>query len=353
MVQARYIPYKLDFNFTAITSRMAMKHKDTYFVVVSDTDNPGVYGVGECALFKGLSCEDNDFYESILGNVCRNINDFDRIKHDPAVGSSILFGIETALNDLKNGGTRTIFPSKFQSGQQDIPINGLVWMGDFDTMLRRIDDKISQGFRCIKIKIGGIDFERELDLLRYIREQYSSSELTIRLDANGSMNKNNALNKLEKLARYDIHSIEQPILTPDWDATRYVIKNSPIPVALDEELIGKRGYDHRCWTLDLMPQYIILKPSLHGGFEECDGWIQDATEREIGWWATSALESNIGLNAIAQWVSTKCTSMPQGLGTGLLYDNNISSPLTVQNAALEYDNSCDWDLSTIFNRLES
>lgn len=347
MLQARYFPYTLDFNFTAITSRMAMKHKDTYFVVIYDTKKPGIYGVGECALFKGLSFEDNEDYERVLEHVCRYINDFDRLKIDPAVGSSILFGVETALNDLHNGGYRVIFPSNFETGKEQIPINGLVWMGDFDTMLQRIDNKIAQGFKCIKIKIGGIDFDRELDLLRHIREQYSQDKLTIRLDANGSMTRDNALHKLDKLARYDIHSIEQPILTSDWYATRYVIKNSPIPVALDEELIGKRGYDHRCWTLDLLPRYIVLKPSLHGGFEECDGWIKDATEREIGWWATSALESNIGLNAIAQWTSTKGVTMPQGLGTGALYLNNISSPLTVNNGHIYYDNNKSWNLSAI------
>lgn len=343
MLTARYLRYILDFNFTAITSRQSMTQKETFYVIVSDSSHPDVYGVGECAVFRGLGSDDTPQYESKLDKICRNIG---RVRVDDVKESSIRFGLETAFLDLARGGTRNIFDAtQWQTGAQAIPINGLVWMGDFDTMLARIDSKVKQGYKCIKIKIGGIDFDRELKLLEYVRECHGQSQLTLRLDANGSMSPRDALRKLERLARYDIHSIEQPIMPGQRSAMRDISRNSPIPIALDEELIGNMDYDTRCRLLDtIMPDYIILKPSLHGGFKTCDGWITDASEREIGWWATSALESNIGLNAIAQWTASKNVTMPQGLGTGALYSNNISSPLAVEQAALVNRPAEKWDM---------
>lgn len=351
MLKASYLRYILDFTFTAITSRQAMSQKETYFLVISDTSRPGIVGVGECAIFRGLGADDTPAYESKLKHYCQNINSLDLEQIEE---SSIKFGFETALKDLNNRGIRTIFESNWQQGNSAIPINGLIWMGDYKTMLSRLLEKIGNGYRCIKIKIGGIDFENELNLLSALREMAPASDIEIRLDANGSMSPHNALYRLEKLARYDIHSIEQPIMPGKWDAMHEITRNSPIPIVLDEELIGNMGYDWRCRLLDkIMPQYIILKPSLHGGFTTCDGWITDATEREIGWWATSALESNIGLNAIAQWVNTKDTSIPQGLGTGMLYSNNIPSPLEINQAALTYNPSGHWDLTNIFINLKA
>ncbi len=342
MLVAKYSRHDLNFNFVAITSRASMKVKETYFIAIHDTSNPGIVGFGECAVFRGLGSDDTPAYESIVAEACRHIN---HLNTDDIKESSIKFGFETAMRDLANGGQFTIFDSNgWQAGKTAIPINGLVWMGDFDTMRKRIDEKIADGFKCIKLKIGGIDFDREVDLLRYIRDNYSADELQLRLDANGSMTPHSALVKLERLARYDIHSIEQPIRQGQWKAMKEITRNSPIDIALDEELIGNMGYDQRCYLLDAtMPAYVILKPSLHGGFSTCDGWIKDATEREIKWWATSALESNIGLNAIAQWTASKNVTMPQGLGTGGLYSNNIASPLTVKNAALVYDTHGQWN----------
>lgn len=339
MLTAVYTRHDLKFNFTAITSRQSMTVKETYFIKVTDLAS-GYSGVGECAVFRGLGVDDTPLYESIVAGLCRNINNLDI----NSIGeSSIRFGFETAMRDLASGGRHDIFESDWQLGQRNIPINGLVWMGDFDTMLKRIDQKISENFSCIKIKIGGIDFDRELDLIRHIRDSFDSSRLSLRLDANGSMTPHNALGRLERLARYDIHSIEQPIGPRQWQAMREITRNSPIDIALDEELIGNMDYDRRCFLLDgTMPRYIILKPSLHGGFKTCDNWIKDAAEREIGWWATSALESNIGLNAIAQWTASKKTTMPQGLGTGALYCNNIESPLKVENGTLCYDVDAQW-----------
>ncbi|MDE7386214.1 MAG: o-succinylbenzoate synthase [Muribaculaceae bacterium] len=346
MLKAQYCRYDLHFNFVAITSRQSMTVKETYFIKVFDTDSPDVYGVGECAVFRGLGADDTPDYEDRLKNICRNINSIDI---DDVKESSLRFGLETAIRDLATGGQFRIFDSDvWLSGETAIPINGLVWMGDFDTMKSRLDQKVGDGFKCIKIKIGGIDFERELDLIRYIRDCYSASNLQIRLDANGSMSPSDALHRLERLARYDIHSIEQPIRQGQWKQMREITRCSPIPIALDEELIGTMNYDQRCYLLDAtMPQYIILKPSLHGSFSTCDGWIKDAADREIKWWATSALESNIGLNAIAQWAVSKNVNVPQGLGTGGLYTNNIPSPLVVRDAALAYDNSREWNIGQL------
>lgn len=340
MLTATYKRHDLKFRFTAITSRQAMSVKETYFIKIFDSET-GNSGVGECAVFRGLGSDDTPLYEEIVAGLCRRVN---TLKIADIKESSIRFGFETAFRDLAGGGVHDIFESQWQHGGQGIPINGLVWMGDFDTMLTRVDEKIKDGFRCIKIKIGGIDFEKELDLIKHVRESFGQDTLQLRLDANGSMSPVDALHQIDLLARYDIHSLEQPVKAGQWTAMREITRNSPIDIALDEELIGNLDYDRRCYLLDAtMPRYIILKPSLHGGFNTCDAWIDNATEREIGWWATSALESNIGLNAIAQWVAAKNPVIPQGLGTGALYDNNIPSPLVVRDAALHYDTAGEWN----------
>lgn len=345
MLKATYAPIVLRFNFTAITSRQSMTVKESYVIKITDTVT-GQSGVGECALFKGLGADDVPQYEYILDRACRQVNslDVENIRE-----SSIKFGFETAFRDLKNGGEFEIFPSDdWRAGKTGIPINGLIWMGDNTTMLSRINRKLEEGYRCIKIKIGGIDFSKELDLLSYIRSCYGPDKLELRLDANGSMNRGNVMKRLDSLSRYDIHSIEQPVMAGQWQLMRDVTRISPIDIALDEELIGNMDYDRRCYLLDAtMPAYIILKPSLHGGFATCDGWIKDAADRDIGWWATSALESNIGLNAIAQWTASKHVTMPQGLGTGALYENNFTSPLLVKDRKLYNDNTLRWDKESI------
>lgn len=345
MLRAVWSRRQLEFKEVAVTSRQSMHEKETFFIKIWDDCAPEVYGVGECALFRGLSSDDTPRYADILAHVCRHI---DRVRIDDIKESSIRFGVETALRDLAGGGLRVLWDTPWTRGESEIKINGLVWMGDRDTMLRRIIDKIDRGFRCIKLKIGGIDFSQELELISYIRESFTAGELEIRLDANGAFRPSDALHRIDTLARYDIHSIEQPIRQGQWQDMGDICRRSPIPVALDEELIGTYGYDDRCRMLDaVMPQYVILKPSLCGGFANADGWIADAADRSIGWWATSALESNIGLNAIAQWVSAYSSDMPQGLGTGALYKNNIPSPLVQERDAILSARNGQWDLSSI------
>lgn len=344
MLKASFQSYTLFFKSPSRTSREVMTQKQTYFIKIWDDNNPNIYGVGECAIFRGLSYDDTPDYEAKLNFVCNNIpaiNDMDLTRYP-----SIVFGIETALNDLKNGGQRTIFSSTWLNGNTGIPINGLIWMGTKDFMVQQLQQKISSGFHCIKIKIGGIDFESELEILKHIRNKFP--DLIIRLDANGAFSPDNAMQKLETLSRYDIHSIEQPIKPRQIMAMADICKNSPIPIALDEELIGI--IDECCMAEMLsviQPQYIILKPSLCGGFIRGQKWINLAESQKIGWWITSALESNIGLNAIAQWTATLNNHIPQGLGTGALYTNNIPSPLSVHADKLYYIPQQKWDFQNL------
>ena len=316
-----------------------MRTKDTYFVKIFDTDNPAIEGIGECGLFKGLSADDVADYEYILSEACRH-------PLDPLPEmSSIRMGFETAFADLRNGGKKIVFPSDWQNGKTGIEINGLIWMGDKATMLSRIQEKIERGFKILKLKIGGIDFGEELSILKLIRDTYSPEDLEIRLDANGSFTPDNALQRLDLLSQYHIHSIEQPIRSGQREQMLSICRQSPIPIALDEELIGYRSDSEMESMLDdIRPQYIILKPTLCGGFERSDKWIELAEKKNIGWWATSALESNIGLNAIAQWISTKNNPMAQGLGTGELYHNNIPSPIYMSGDTLNYDINSRWEI---------
>lgn len=308
-----------------------MKVKDTYFVRVFDPRIPEIHGVGECPLFKGLSAEDNDGYEAVLAHTCRAVSYATSVAEIelPEV-SSIRFGFEMALNDYASGGCRRFFDSPWADGTSPQQINGLVWMGDRDTMAARIRQKLDAGFRCVKLKIGGIDFDQELGLLRLIREEFGPSQIELRLDANGAFTPGNALERLEQLAVYGIHSIEQPVKPGQREALAEICRKSPIPVALDEGLIGFHDGEWKDRLLcDVRPQYIILKPALCGGFQQASEWIETARRHGIGWWATSALESNLGLDAIGQWVSCHNPAMPQGLGTGQLYTNNLPSPVTL------------------------
>lgn len=342
MLKASYKPYFLTFSRPAITSRATMLEKETFFIKIWDSENPSVYGIGECALFRGLSAEDNADYENQLRYICDNINN---ISISDIKYSSIRFGVETALNDLQNGGQRIIFHSSWLDGYNPIPINGLIWMGNFSEMRERIFEKLEAGFNCIKLKIGGINFSNEIKLLKFIRSNFPTDTLQIRLDANGAFSPENALTHLDKLAKYNIHSIEQPIKQGQWDSMATICKESPIPIALDEELIGIDDTNIKLEMLQqINPTYIIIKPSLCGGFFGSNEWIELANDNSIGWWVTSALESNIGLNAIAQWVATLNTKMPQGLGTGLLYTNNINSSLEQIDDVLTYNKKKSWEI---------
>lgn len=336
--------HTLKFHRPATTSRDTLLQRDAWYFILCGED-PRIFGIGECAPIFGLSIETPDSLEKAIAQVVgyKNLNDIpqDLLRQFP----SIRFALEVAQRDLENGGTRTIFP---HHSSKPIPINGLIWMNDKATMMREAAEKIKAGFKCIKLKIGGIDFDQEVDILKGIREQFGAEELEIRLDANGSFSPDNALERLENLSAFQIHSIEQPIKAGQWAALADIVAESPIPIALDEELIPITDTKVKMELLDqVRPHYIILKPTLHGGIAGCDEWIALAEARQIHWWATSALESNIGLNAIAQWVSTYQITLPQGLGTGQLYVNNIPSPLKSGSGYFWWDQTLDWDLNIV------
>ncbi len=336
---ATFSHYALAFLRPARTSRAVMTVKDTYFLRVYDPVDPSRYGVGECALFKGLGCDDRPGYTDMLEKVCRDIAAGRTT--DLTEWPSIKFGLETALRDYDNGCCRWPFPTPWSMGQGGILINGLVWMDTPDIMLQNAILKAEAGFRCIKIKIGAYDFDCELRMLDRFRRLYGPEKIELRLDANGAFaGIDDAIDRLRRLAPLDIHSIEQPIRAGRWEEMGALCASSPIPVALDEELIGVNSSDRKQDMLrTIRPSYIILKPSLCGGFSGSDEWISLARANNIGWWATSALESNVGLNAIAQWTSSLNTTIPQGLGTGQLYANNIDSPLRLDGQLLRYDPS--------------
>ncbi|MBD5185992.1 MAG: o-succinylbenzoate synthase [Bacteroidales bacterium] len=342
-LRAAWARRNLDFRFTARTSRETMTMKPTWYIRLWYTETPGVWGIGECAHFAGLSAEPTEGFEAKLNDLCHSLNTGRRI--DITRWSSLKMGLETALLDLENGGRRVLFHGQFTEGESEIVINGLVWMGSTDEMLARIDEKLSAGFRCLKMKIGGVKFNDELRLLDHIRMSFPPEKLTLRLDANGAFTPDNAMSKLEALANFDVHSIEQPIRAGQLDKMSYLCENSPIPIALDEELIGLHDpTDMRRLLYFVMPQYIVLKPTLCGGLSGAGNWIKVADEKKIGWWITSALESNIGLNAIAQFTAAYAPELPQGLGTGALYHNNILSPLTLTGDTLRYNPEGTWQI---------
>lgn len=346
MLQASYFRYILNFKEPGGTSRGVLTNKESWLVSITDTAHPGVTGWGECALFRGLSADDRPGYEAKLRETCSHIDTLDTTTLQE--WSSIRFGIETARLDLQNGGRQIIFPSEFTAGKDEIEINGLVWMGRKEEMEQRIRAKIEAGFRCIKLKIGAIDFDAELSLLHAIRERFDRSEIELRVDANGAFAPEEALRKLERLARYNLHSIEQPIRQGQWDEMARLCRQSPLPIALDEELIGINDPSRKKALLEtIRPQYIILKPSLTGGFSGATEWLELAGENDCKWWITSALESNIGLNAIAQFTYMLHPTTPQGLGTGQLYTNNIVSPLKQTGSKIGYDPSASWTMPTV------
>lgn len=330
-MRARYSKKTFHFKRPSGTSRGILTEKHAWFIEVWHDAHPEVIGVGECSIIPGLSPDFVDFesYERKLTEVCADL------QSDLSDWPSIKFGVETALLDLQNGGKGIIFQNDFITGNRKIPINGLIWMGDAAFMQEQIEAKLAEGFTTIKLKIGAIDFQSELDLLRSIRERYSNEEITLRVDANGAFSIDEAQAKLAALAELGIHSIEQPIRQGQWDEMRKLCKNTPLPIALDEELIGVNEIEQKKDLLGtIRPQYIILKPSLHGGIEGTRAWITLAEQQNIPWWITSALESNVGLNAICQLTAEYTNDLPQGLGTGSLYTDNIPSNLKVQNGTI-------------------
>jgi len=344
MLRASYKKHNLIFKNPGKTSRGTLHEKETYILKVWDENQPELEGIGECALFKGLSYDDKPEYESVLAYTCKEINKYDKLLHELAEFPSIRIGVETAIKDLQHGGKRIIYDNEFSRGKEGIIINGLIWMSDLDSMLAQIEAKLENGFSCIKLKIGALDIENELRLIERIRKTHSENKLQIRVDANGAFTPTQASDILKELKKLSVHSIEQPIKKGQTDAMHNLCKETPVPIALDEELIGVHTINEKKKLLeDIQPHYIILKPSLLGGFAAAEEWIKLADDLKIGWWVTSALESNIGLNAIAQWTASLNTSMAQGLGTGQLFQNNFVSPLTIQGEKLFYDISKSWE----------
>lgn len=346
MYQVKLSSRILHFIQPAGTSRGVYTTRQSYYVTLSDDNVPGIVGIGECATLPDLSCDamPPKEYERILKGFCDDLCQSGKIdKEAMRPYPSMLFGLETAKRQLDNGGGIDLFNTPFGRGEEGITINGLIWMGTFDEMFQRLEAKLKAGFHCVKLKIGAIDFEKELRLIQHIRQHFSRKEVELRVDANGGFTPDNAMQRLEALAKYDIHSIEQPIRQHQWKEMARLCKNTPLPIALDEELIGVNDLTEKNQLLDtIQPQYIILKPSLHGGISGTREWIKLAKERGIGSWITSALESNIGLNAIAQLTADiygPHITMAQGLGTGQLFSDNIPMPLEIRGEQLWVNNT--------------
>jgi o-succinylbenzoate synthase len=331
----------------AVTSRGSYSTKKVFFIILYEESMPFIKGIGECSVFPGLSMDDTPDFEKKLLEIVDLINKgWYNIKTPLYTWPSINFALETALKDLECKGTKILYPSEFTEGRDAIPINGLIWMGDKQKMKHEIEGKLNSGFTCIKLKIGALDFEDEYQLLKSLRDIYPVNELEIRVDANGAFLPSEAPGILDKLSSLSIHSIEQPILPSQLEEMARLCETSPLPVALDEELIGKHPAENKKQLLKMIrPHYIVLKPGLLGGIRSCNEWIGVAEELNIGWWITSSLESNIALNVIAQWTYTLNNPVHHGLSTGNLFENNIESPLALTGEKLYYFARKKWDLT--------
>ena len=340
-MRATFHKYNLQFKTPSGTSRGVMTEKETWFIVIENEEKSGI---GECGILRGLSCDDRPDFEEKLAWTCKNIYlGKDQLLESLLEFPSIQFGVEMAFLSLASKNPYLLFESNFTNGSKSILINGLVWMGNEQYMKQQIEEKIAEGFGCIKLKIGAIEFDKELQLLSYIRANFSPKEIEIRVDANGAFSSEFALHKLNQLSGFELHSIEQPIAKNNTDTMSELCKISPIDIALDEELIGVFSKQEKEDLLvKIRPKFIILKPSFIGGFQGTLEWISLAKKHNIGWWITSALESNIGLNAIAQFTFLQQNLMPQGLGTGSLFTNNFDCPLTVFQGQLWYKKELNW-----------
>lgn|SRR5574344_1420439 len=343
MISFEIIPRTLHFKHPAGTSRGVYTEHKVWYLHATDGVSDGY---GECAPLVKLSCDDLPFeeYEKVLRKMCDITSETEKIPYDALADyPSMLFGIESAMKQLRNRNQHCLWDSSFFHGETGIPINGLIWMGTKEYMLKQIQTKIEKGFRCIKLKIAAINFDDELELLRYIRQRFSAKEVELRVDANGGFSYEEAPQRLQQLASLDIHSIEQPIKAGQWFKMAKLCAMTPLPIALDEELIGMNTNQKKHAMLSVIkPQYIILKPTLHGGIAGCREWIKLTNSMHIGWWLTSALESNVGLNAIAQFCATLNPTIPQGLGTGQLFTDNVESPLEIREDCLWYNQEKTW-----------
>ncbi len=346
MIHATWKELTLNPRFPLGTSKGVFQERTVWYLIAWDPSRPQLRGIGEAALFPGHSKEFPADVRTKLLELCRDTSNWEqRLKGDLVQVPSVRFAVEQCLKDLDASGSKVLFPSDFTLGRQGIPINGLVWMGDKVTMRERIKAQIDGGSRCVKMKIGAIGIEDELELLREVRKEFSAKELTLRVDANGAFTHGNAMSVLERLAELEVESIEQPIAPGLYEAMAELCAATPLPIALDEDLIGLNTRLAKKELLEhVRPQHIVIKPSMVGGWAAAHEWIDLAEERNIGWWITSALESSIGLNAIAQWTATLKPSIPQGLGTGNVYTDNIPSPLHMLNGELHYSPEMPWDL---------
>lgn len=340
-MKATYRKYILDFKKPGGTSRGIMTRKETWFLLLEEG---GRRGIGECGMFRGLSSDDVPGYEDRLRLLCRQLEAGEAVPLQTlATFPSIRFGLEQALLSFNSQDPFLLFPSAFTDGREPIPINGLIWMGSKTFMLEQIREKLEEGYQCIKLKIGSLDFGTELQLLAAIRAEHPAAEIELRVDANGAFSPEEAPEKLNRLSDFDLHSIEQPVKQGQWDIMAALCETSPVPIALDEELIGHSSVTEKTKLLQTInPAYLVLKPSLLGGYSGCEEWLQLAGKAGTGWWVTSALESNVGLNAIAQWTFGKAEEIAQGLGTGSLFKNNFHSPLTAAGGFLSYDTNTKW-----------
>lgn len=342
MISASYTKYVLEFKVPSGTSRGILRTKETWFITLQEEQS---LGIGECGILRTLSIDDRPDYEEKLRWVCQNIHlGLDVLLLETIEFPSIQFGLEQAFLSLRSKTPFELYPSRFTQGEAAININGLIWMGDRQYMSKQIKEKIDAGFSCIKMKIGAIDFATELMLLQQIRKEFTAKDIELRVDANGAFSPDEALEKLKVLSELDIHSIEQPIRQGQYEAMARLCETSPLDIALDEELIGVFDVTKKQEMLQTInPPYIILKPSLVGGYQGSKEWIDIAGKLDTKWWITSALESNVGLNAIAQWTYTLSNELPQGLGTGSLFTNNVQSPLEVGNGELRYNTTKQWN----------
>ena len=343
LMKASWKKYTLQFKQPSGTSRGVLRTKNSYFLILEQN---GKTGIGECGMLRGLSADDRPDYEAQLNYLVNHLHQpFAKLMGDLQEFPSLQFGLEMAFRDLETR-DHVLFETPFTQGETTQPINGLIWMGSVDFMKEQVRKRLEEGFTVLKMKVGAVDFEDELRILQSVRQEYSADELELRVDANGAFGAAEALHKLERLAALQIHSIEQPIKKGQWHEMASLCEATPLPIALDEELIGVFEEKNRRKLIStIRPQYIILKPSFIGGFQESEEWIALAEEFGAGWWVTSALESNIGLNAIAQWNATLDNPMPSGLGTGSLYTNNFKSPLYVEGGRIGYNPMAGWEIN--------
>lgn len=348
MLSARFVKHCLQFRQPSGTSRGILNYKDSWFLIIHNSENPECVGIGECSLIPGISPDPLAEFETELTQLCQNIRHYQSWINERGFRfPAIRFGLETAISDLANGGKRLFGETDFILGKFGLPTHGLIWMGEKEFIQSQISQKIEAGFNCIKMKIGALDFEHELDIMRWIRSEWKDPNIEIRLDANGAFSPADALEKLKRLSAFGVHSVEQPIKAGQTEAMAQICAESPVPIALDEELIGKKTHEIEALVKSIKPAYMILKPSLLGGLGVSTAIMKMASKHGIEWIINSALESNIGLNALAQFLAKQHKPFVHGLGTGKLFENNITSPIELRQGKLYYNPGKAWETESL------